>query len=105
MFSWSLSEIMNFFQSDDDIIEAVHTAVKTGYRHLDCAAIYRNERAVGSAIKQLIVEGTITREDLFVSSKVHNVVISKPPDKALFFDQKLLIFFLFLNENIYCGTH
>ena len=44
--------------------------MKLGYRHLDCAAIYRNERAVGSAIKQLIVEGTVTREDLFVASKV-----------------------------------
>lgn len=58
--------------SDDDVINAVHTAVKCGYRHLDCAAIYRNERAVGSAIKQLIVEGTVSREDLFVASKLWN---------------------------------
>lgn len=57
---------------EDDIIEAVHTAVKNGYRYLDCAAIYRNERAVGSAIKQLIVEGTVTREELFVASKLWN---------------------------------
>lgn len=57
---------------DDDVINAVHTAVKCGYRHLDCAAIYRNERAVGSAIKQLIVEGTVTREDLFIASKLWN---------------------------------
>ena len=57
-------------QSDDEVFSAVHTAVKIGYRHLDCAAIYRNERAVGSAIKKLIIEGTVTREDLFITSKV-----------------------------------
>lgn len=48
----------------------MHAAVKIGYRHLDCAAIYRNERAVGSAIKKLIIEGTVEREDLFITSKV-----------------------------------
>ena len=52
------------------MFDAVHSAVKIGYRHLDCAAIYRNERAVGSAIKKLIVEGTVEREELFVCSKV-----------------------------------
>lgn len=59
-------------ETDDDVFNAVHTAVKCGYRHLDCAALYRNERAVGSAIKRLIVEGTVTREDLYVVSKLWN---------------------------------
>ncbi|XP_052801720.1 1,5-anhydro-D-fructose reductase-like [Mya arenaria] len=59
-------------EGDDDVFNAVHTAVKAGYRNLDCAAIYRNERAVGSAIKKLIVEGTIQREDLFITSKLWN---------------------------------
>lgn len=59
-------------ENDDDVFKAVHAAVKLGYRHLDCAAIYRNERAVGSAIKKLIVEGTIEREDLFITSKLWN---------------------------------
>ncbi|CAG2237566.1 unnamed protein product [Mytilus edulis] len=55
---------------EDDVLKAVRIAVKAGYRHLDCAAIYRNERAVGQALKQLIVESTITRKDIFVTSKV-----------------------------------
>ncbi|KAL3842856.1 hypothetical protein ACJMK2_020837 [Sinanodonta woodiana] len=59
-------------ESEDDVIRAVRAAIKTGYRHLDCAAIYRNERAVGHAIKQLIVEGVIKREDLFITSKLWN---------------------------------
>lgn len=48
----------------------MRVAIKTGYRHLDCAAIYRNERAVGQAIKKSIVEDKVTREDLFIVSKV-----------------------------------
>ncbi|CAG5133332.1 unnamed protein product, partial [Candidula unifasciata] len=59
-------------QGEDEIIEAVKTAVRVGYRHIDCAAIYRNERAVGHAIKELIVMGLIQREDLFVTSKLWN---------------------------------
>lgn len=58
-------------QVEDDVLKAVRIAVKAGYRHLDCAAIYRNERAVGQALKQLIVESTITRKDIFVTSKVN----------------------------------
>ncbi|CAG2210238.1 AKR1B [Mytilus edulis] len=57
---------------EDDVLKAVRIAVKAGYRHLDCAAIYRNERAVGQALKQLIVESTITRKDIFVTSKLWN---------------------------------
>ena len=67
---------LNFvLQDDEEVFAAVHAAVKEGYRHIDCAAIYRNERAVGSAIKKLIIEGTIVRSDLFVASKVSAFVL------------------------------
>lgn len=59
-------------ETEEDVIAAVKTAVRCGYRHLDCAAIYRNERAVGHAIKELIVEGVIERKDIFVVSKLWN---------------------------------
>ncbi|KAH3890236.1 1,5-anhydro-D-fructose reductase-like [Dreissena polymorpha] len=59
-------------EGDDEVFEAVMAAVKAGYRSLDCAAIYRNERAVGSAIKKHIVQGGIQREDLFITSKLWN---------------------------------
>eukprot|EP00727_Mastigamoeba_balamuthi_P014457 m51a1_g9636 putative aldo-keto reductase family member b4 (aldose reductase) (313) ;mRNA; f:1152683-1153801 len=49
---------------------AVTTAIRTGYRHIDCAAVYENEREVGEAIKEAISNGTVRREDLWVTSKL-----------------------------------
>lgn len=54
------------------IARAVKDAVRLGYRHIDCAAIYGNEKEIGQAIKALIEEGTVTREELWITSKVWN---------------------------------
>jgi alcohol dehydrogenase (NADP+) len=40
--------------------------------HIDCAAIYGNEAEVGSAIKAAIDAGTVSRQDLFITSKLWN---------------------------------
>lgn len=52
--------------------DAIKTALQTGYRHVDAAAIYGNETFVGKAIKEYISESGISRKDLFVTSKVWN---------------------------------
>jgi diketogulonate reductase-like aldo/keto reductase len=51
---------------------ATKAAVEVGFRHLDCAERYRNEEEVGAALKELFAEGTVRREDLFVTTKLWN---------------------------------
>ena len=58
--------------SNEVVAEAVKNAVRAGYRHIDCAAVYGNEKEIGAAIAELIAEGTVTREELWITSKVWN---------------------------------
>ena len=50
--------------------EVTYQAIKTGYRLIDTAAAYGNEEAVGRAIRRAIADGLVTREELFVVSKL-----------------------------------
>lgn len=62
--------IGTFMISPEDTEKAVYAAIKYGYRLIDTANGYMNEEAVGKAIKKAIDEGIVTREDLFVSTKL-----------------------------------
>ncbi len=55
-----------------EVKTAVIQAIEMGYRHLDCAAIYANEHEVGEGISVCIEKGTVTREELWVTSKLWN---------------------------------
>ncbi|GAF04761.1 aldo/keto reductase family protein [Saccharicrinis fermentans] len=56
----------------DEVAAAVKDAIRLGYRHIDCAAVYGNEKQIGQAIKEVIDEGVCTREELFITGKVWN---------------------------------
>ncbi|WP_025116968.1 aldo/keto reductase [Lysinibacillus fusiformis] len=56
----------------EDLAEAVKTAIAKGYRSIDTAQVYRNEESVGRGIRAAIEEGMVTREELFITSKVWN---------------------------------
>uniref|UniRef100_A0A8D8FF75 Alcohol dehydrogenase [NADP(+)] A n=2 Tax=Culex pipiens TaxID=7175 RepID=A0A8D8FF75_CULPI len=57
---------------EGEAIEAVKAAIDAGYRHIDTAYLYANEKEVGQAIREKIAEGAIKREDVFVTTKLWN---------------------------------
>ena len=48
----------------------VYDAIKTGYRLIDTATAYFNEEAVGKAVTRAIANGLVTRDELFITTKV-----------------------------------
>jgi diketogulonate reductase-like aldo/keto reductase len=50
---------------------AVKDAIDIGYRHFDSAMIYGNEHEIGAAVRAKIADGTVKREDLFITNKVN----------------------------------
>ncbi|MEL6833944.1 MAG: aldo/keto reductase [Bacteroidota bacterium] len=58
--------------ASEHVYDAVRTAIQAGYRHIDCAMIYGNESAVGRAVNDAIAAGEVTREDLWITSKLWN---------------------------------
>ncbi|KAL0309906.1 UNVERIFIED_CONTAM: NADPH-dependent aldo-keto reductase, chloroplastic [Sesamum radiatum] len=52
--------------------KAVEVAIKSGYRHIDCARAYGNEKEIGVVLKKLFDDGIVTREELFITSKLRN---------------------------------
>lgn len=50
--------------------ETAYNAINTGYRLIDTAAAYRNEEAVGRAVNRAIADGLVTRDDLFITTKI-----------------------------------
>jgi alcohol dehydrogenase (NADP+) len=58
--------------AEGQVYKAVTEALRMGYRHIDCAAIYGNEAEIGRAIKDEIAAGTVTRKELWITSKLWN---------------------------------
>lgn len=51
-----------------EVERAVEIALQTGYRHIDCAAIYRNESEVGEGIRK----SGVPRSEIFITGKLWN---------------------------------
>ncbi|MCB0473999.1 MAG: aldo/keto reductase, partial [Flavobacteriaceae bacterium] len=83
-----------------EVYNAVVTAIKTGYRHIDCAPAYGNEKEIGQAISDCIADGIVTREELWITSKLWNTAHQKnevlPALKATLDDLKLEYLDLYL---------
>jgi len=55
-----------------EVYNAVKNAIEAGYRHIDCAHIYGNEDEIGKALSDVFAAGTVTREELWITSKLWN---------------------------------
>ena len=55
-----------------EVAEAVRTGIALGYRHVDCASVYGNEKEIGTVLSDIISSGGVKREDLWITSKVWN---------------------------------
>ncbi len=62
--------IGTFMISPEDTENSVYEALKAGYRMIDTANAYMNETAVGKGLAKAIAEGIVTREEVFVSTKL-----------------------------------
>jgi 2,5-diketo-D-gluconate reductase A len=69
----------------EDTVEAVRTALEIGYRHIDTAEMYGNEKEVGQAVR----ESGIDRSEVFVTSKLNNG-FHRRDDALRAFDQTLV---------------
>jgi 2,5-diketo-D-gluconate reductase A len=70
------------FQIDPaETAEAVSTALEAGYRHIDTAEMYRNERGVGQAVRA----SGLHRAEVFITSKLNNAY-HRPDDARRAFE-------------------
>lgn len=61
------------WQSNQGIVgKAVEDAIISGYRHVDCAKAYLNEKEIGDSISNLISNDKVKRNELFVTGKLWN---------------------------------
>lgn len=58
--------------TNQEIADAVKAAIRMGYRHIDCAEVYQNEKEIGAAIAEVIAEGVVSRDELWITGKVWN---------------------------------
>lgn len=69
-------------QNDATAEESVYTAICEGYRLIDTARYYGNESGVGKGVRRAISEGIISREDIFITTKIMSGNYSDP-DSAI----------------------
>ncbi|KAJ3043314.1 hypothetical protein HDV00_005317 [Rhizophlyctis rosea] len=71
-----------------EVRQAVRTAIEAGYKHIDGAWIYGNEKEIGDELQELFKEGKIKREELFYTSKLWNT-FHRPEDVQKGVDETL----------------
>lgn len=66
-----------YLSTGQQVYQAVKDAIEIGYRHVDTAFLYDNEKEIGRAVNEMIRDGKVKREDLFIVTKVWNTYHSR----------------------------
>lgn len=75
---------------NEETEEAVYQAIIAGYRLIDTAVSYGNEVEVGAGVARAIADGIVTREDMFITTKLFvNNVFNKESQQKLLMNQWL----------------
>ncbi|XP_055590027.1 1,5-anhydro-D-fructose reductase [Uranotaenia lowii] len=56
--------------SDEEVEKALNEALEAGYRHIDTAPVYLNEKTIGRVLRQWLDAGKLTRDELFIVTKL-----------------------------------
>lgn len=79
---------------------AVKDAIDCGYRHIDTAYVYRNEAECGNAVRQKISENVVTRNEMFITTKV--TITQSNFDKM---SREILFSVFFFCSQLWCTFH
>lgn len=68
---WEHFDFSPFHQaSDEEVEKALNEALEAGYRHIDTAPVYLNEKTIGKVLKEWMDAGKVTRDELFIVTKL-----------------------------------
>ena len=68
---WSILAFFYVQLTDEaQLRSTIETAISLGYRHIDTAQSFNNEKMIGDILKEQIESGAVAREDLFITAKV-----------------------------------
>jgi len=59
-----------FLVKPGEVGQAVKIALNLGYRHIDCAEAYENQKEIGKALSEVFAEGKINRKEVWITSKL-----------------------------------
>ncbi|KAL7645578.1 UNVERIFIED_CONTAM: hypothetical protein RMT77_003964 [Armadillidium vulgare] len=74
--------------NDDDLRRAIGVALDTGYRAIDTAYVYLNEKAIGDELQERISKNKIKRDEIFVTTKLP-LIGNRPEDVPRFLSKSL----------------
>lgn len=66
--------------SGETCVNSIYTAIKYGYRKIDTAYMYGNEKEVGEAVRKAIADGLVKREEMFVATKLYPNQFDNPEE-------------------------